>query len=33
VRSLAGTPGRLRYGKVTRELTLKQGETLVWHAD
>jgi len=30
VRSLSGTPGRLRYGKATRDLTLKQGETVVW---
>ncbi|MGA2865285.1 MAG: glycoside hydrolase N-terminal domain-containing protein [Verrucomicrobiota bacterium] len=30
VRSLSGNPGRLRYGKVTRELTLKNGETAVW---
>jgi alpha-L-fucosidase 2 len=30
VRSLSGNPGRLRYGKVTRDLTLKQGETVVW---
>jgi alpha-L-fucosidase 2 len=30
VRSLSGNPGRLRYGKVTRNLTLKKGEALVW---
>jgi alpha-L-fucosidase 2 len=29
-RSLSGNPGRLRYGKVTRNLALKQGETVVW---
>jgi len=30
VRSLSGIPGRLRYGKVTRDLTIKKGETVVW---
>jgi alpha-L-fucosidase 2 len=30
VRSLAGHPGRLRYGQRTRDLALKPGETLVW---
>ncbi|HEY3136371.1 MAG TPA: glycoside hydrolase family 95 protein [Blastocatellia bacterium] len=30
VRSLAGNAGRLRYGTVTRELKLKQGESFHW---
>jgi alpha-L-fucosidase 2 len=30
VRSLSGVPGSLRYGQVTRALTLKQGEKVVW---
>jgi alpha-L-fucosidase 2 len=30
VRSLSGVPGRLRYGKVTRDLAIKKGETLAW---
>lgn len=30
VRSLSGTPGRLRYGKLTRDVTLKKAETMVW---
>ncbi|MCY2950996.1 MAG: glycoside hydrolase N-terminal domain-containing protein [Planctomycetota bacterium] len=30
VRSLSGNPGRLRYGKVTRDLVIKKGEALVW---
>jgi alpha-L-fucosidase 2 len=30
VRSLTGTPGHLRYGKVTRDLVLKKGETMTW---
>jgi alpha-L-fucosidase 2 len=30
VRSLSGNPSRLRYGKMTRELTLNRGESLVW---
>jgi alpha-L-fucosidase 2 len=31
VRSLSGIPGRLRYGKVMRDLRLGKGETLVWN--
>jgi len=30
VRSLAGGPGRLRYGQATRDLTLKKGDQVVW---
>jgi alpha-L-fucosidase 2 len=30
VRSVSGNPGRLRYGKSTRELALRKGETMVW---
>jgi alpha-L-fucosidase 2 len=30
VRSLSGTPGRIRYGEVARDLSLKKGETLAW---
>jgi alpha-L-fucosidase 2 len=30
VRSLSGSPSRLRYGKLTRDLALKQGETVAW---
>ncbi len=30
VRSAAGTPCRLRYGKATRDLTIAKGETATW---